>query len=532
MSAPETLCMPLMQDSSFQDQLSKIRVGIEKESLRVTSDNKMSMHEHPEGIGKALTHKFITTDFSEAQLEFITPATANMADSIQFLRNLHIFTARNLPRGEYFWNASMPPHLEGEESIRIAEYGNSNAARIKTLYRMGLAHRYGKTMQTISGIHYNFSLPEELWNMLQPASLREADPQYATNNGYLSLIRNIQRHGWLVLYLFGATPAIDSSYVQGRDVGLEPLGDETLIAPYGTSLRMSDLGYTSVVQGKLDIHFNSMEDYLEGLKAALDTSEDLYERIGVQTEGHYKQINTHQLQLENELYGSVRPKRNALPGERPITALCRRGIEYIELRSVDINPFLPVGIDEQEAMFFNVFLTYMALSESPSIDTAEQKQLNEQLQLVARFGRKEGLELPFYGKGVTLKEAGLMLLEKMRDLAKAFDEALGTEGAHEEALDAQLEKLKDSSLTPSAKVLAAVKEYGSHQAFIEAIAKTQTDHFKVLPMDKTQEKMLEAQVAQSRAAHSQKEQEQEVSFDKYLNAQSHYFCPPACHRKH
>ncbi|WP_310619783.1 glutamate--cysteine ligase [Flexibacterium corallicola] len=523
--------LPILNDPSVRASLAQIRVGLEKESLRVTEENLISLHDHPEALGKTLTHKYITTDFAEAQLEFITPANTNMAQSIQFLKDIHIFSSRRLPSGEFFWNASMPPNMSCDEEVRIAQYGKSNAARIKTLYRQGLANRYGKVMQTISGIHYNFSLPEDIWEAIAPQGSTAREMQHVRSDGYLSLIRNVQRHGWLVLYLFGATPALDKSYLKNKSTGLKSLGDDTLYAPYATSLRMSDLGYTSVVQGKLDIHFNSMADYLDGLRAALGTSEGIYEEIGVHEDGDYKQMNTHQLQLENELYGTVRPKRNALSNERPITALCRGGVEYIELRSVDINPFLPVGIDEQEAYFLNTFLTYLALAESEGLSPEEQRQLNDQLQLVAVEGRKPDLLLPADREGRTLKDAGLALLVQMRDLAKLMDEAHDSGRSHQDALEVQIAKLENPELTPSAKVLAGVKRYGSHQAFISALAKAQTDYFKVLPQDSARKSHLEAHVAQSRAAHEQIESAATESFENYLSHQAKYFCPPDCFRK-
>lgn len=523
--------LQMLTHTALRKSLAELYVGIEKEALRVTQTHRMSLQSHPEALGKTLTHKYITTDFSEAQLEFITPAAHSVSASLEFLKELHAFTARSLDDGEYMWNTSMPPEITCDEDIRIADYGSSNAGQIKTLYRKGLAHRYGKRMQTISGIHYNFSLSEDLWGFLHDQCGGGGSLQDFRSAGYLGLIRNLQRHGWLVLYLFGASPALHESYLPASHPTLKELGDHTLYGEHATSLRMSDLGYTSVVQGKLDIHYNSLCEYIEGLRGALATSEQQYEDIGVFEGGDYKQINTHQLQLENELYGSARPKRNTKDGERPIAALCRRGVEYIELRSLDINPLNPIGICEQQAHFLNTLLTHMTLAQSPCISSEEQALLNDQLRLVAWRGREPGLTLPAYGDGTTtLKDAGLQILEDMRYTAELMDEVYGETG-HVDALDAQIAKLKDPDLTPSAQILKAVKEKGSYSNFIADLSKNQTDHLKAMPLAEERRKFQEAMVSQSRAAYEQVEGNQaSPSFDHFLDAQNTEVLPPECQR--
>lgn len=514
---------------AVRNNLKKIRVGFEKESLRVNRDGHIAQTPHPADAGKALTNKYITTDFSEAQLEFITPAVQDMGDGIEFLKDIHRFTARAMGKDEFFWNASMPPMLLSDDDIPIATYGTCNAARIKTLYRKGLANRYGKRMQAISGIHYNFSLPDELWECMHARLGEGRSLQDFRSDGYLALIRNLQRHGWLLLYLFGASPAIDRSYLEHAPDNLEAWGADTLYGPHATSLRMSGIGYTSVVQGKLDIRFNNMTDYLDGLRAALDTSESLYEAIGVVDGDSYKQMNTRQLQLENELYGSVRPKRNAHDNERPITALCRRGVEYIELRSIDINPFLPVGIDVEQANFLNLFLTFMAFADSPQVSAKERDVLAERTRVVAEMGRKPGLQLPGFDQPTTIPAAAAELLPGLKDLAGLFDEVYGGT-AFADALAAQMAKVADPALTPSAKVVAEMKSYGSYQALIAALAEAQTTHFRAEPMDEASARQLEEQAEKSFKQWQKLEAEDITPFDQYLNAQAAYFCPPGCGR--
>ncbi|GHB41202.1 glutamate--cysteine ligase [Pseudovibrio japonicus] len=522
--------LKLLEQGAVRRGLAELRVGIEKEALRVGRDGFMSLRDHPDALGKTLTHKFITTDFSEAQLEFITPALHSVAESLEFLKELQAFAARRTDAGEYLWNASMPPEIASDESIRVAEYGTSNAAQIKTLYRKGLAHRYGKRMQTISGIHYNFSISDDLWRAFHGQCTSGGSLQDFRSAGYLGLIRNLQRHGWLVLYLFGASPAVDKSYLPAPHPTLSMLGEDTYYGEYATSLRMSDLGYTSVVQSELDIHYNSLCDYIEGLRGALATSVREYEQIGVAKEGDYKQINTHQLQLENELYGSARPKRNTEEGERPIAALCRRGVEYIELRSLDINPLTPIGICEQQAHFLNAFLTHLTLASSPCISAAEQQALNDQQRMVAWQGRVPSLVLPAYGTGgMELREAGHRLLDDMRITAEVMDDVYGGTG-HTDAVNAQAAKLDNPDLTPSAKILEGVKQKGSYTGFIAELSKNQSDHLKAMPLSGERLKFQEAMVSQSRAAYEQIEARAgEHNFDRFLDSQNATeVLPPEC----
>ena len=177
-------------------------------------------------------------------------------------------------------------------------------------------------MQTISGIHYNFSLPEPL-----------------SNDAYFALIRNFRRHSWLLLYLFGASPAVCASFVADRAHELERLSEDTFYLPYATSLRMGRLGYQSEAQSSLAVSYNSLESYAASLQDALTKPYPAYEAIGIRDGDDYRQLATSLLQIENEFYGTIRPKRVIRPGERPLHALRERGVEYVEVRLMDLDPF-------------------------------------------------------------------------------------------------------------------------------------------------------------------------------------------------
>ena len=142
--------------------LKGIQRGLERETLRVNADGTLATTGHPEALGSALTHKWITTDFAEALLEFITPVDGDIEHMLTFMRDLHRYTARNMG-DERMWPLSMPCYIAEGQDIELAQYGTSNTGRFKTLYREGLKNRYGALMQTISGVHYNFSLPMAFW---------------------------------------------------------------------------------------------------------------------------------------------------------------------------------------------------------------------------------------------------------------------------------------------------------------------------------------------------------------------------------
>ena len=238
-------CLKRFDLPEFKPEWGKFLRGIEKESLRVTAKGQLAQTDHPAGLGSALTHPYITTDFSEALIELITPATDSVEGCLDFLADLHTYTYSQMPRDERLWVSSMPCQLEGDDHIPLARYGSSNIGRMKTLYREGLGHRYGRVMQTVAGIHYNFSMPENFWAEYRAIRGSQDDLQTFQSRQYLHLIRNFHRHCWLLPYLFGASPAVNKSFPQGREHDLQEFDEVTLYKPYATALRMGNLGYKS-----------------------------------------------------------------------------------------------------------------------------------------------------------------------------------------------------------------------------------------------------------------------------------------------
>ena len=456
--------MSLERTSSLNERLRDLpraalvglRRGIEKESLRVRPDGMLATTPHPAPLGSALTHPFVTTDFSESQLELITGVHNSAEACLAELTEIHQIVYRAIG-AELLWCASMPCRLPADDEIPIGRFGTSNVGRTKSVYRTGLSHRYGRRMQTISGIHYNFSLPQEL-----------------SNDAYFALIRNFRRHSWLLLYLFGASPAVCSTFVAGREHELERLSDDSLYLPYATSLRMGRLGYQSDAQALLAVSYNSLEGYAASLQEAMTQPYPPYEAIGIRDGDHYLQLATTLLQMENEFYGTIRPKRRIRPGERPLHALRERGVEYVEVRLMDLDPFEPVGINTSTMRLLDCYLLYCLFSESPPDTPEELNAINRNKQRVASRGREPGLLLERGTKEVALVEWGAEVLTACAPIATALDNA-GATGAHREALAIALARLRDASLTPSARVLRAVKE-AYDNSFVRFVLAQSTRH--------------------------------------------------------
>jgi glutamate--cysteine ligase len=453
--------LSLLSQPEHLSLLANIQRGIEKEGLRCSSQGIISQKPHPKGLGSALTHESITTDYSEALLEFITPVFNSAHEALAYLDIAHRYTYSQLD-GEMIWPNSMPCILQGELSIPIAQYGDSNLGKLKHVYRHGLWHRYGRMMQCIAGIHYNVSMPKELWPLLfeqeHGRAAEEQELQDFISAKYFGLIRNFRRYAWLLFYLFGASPALCESFLNGREHKLQKLKQHTLYSPYATSLRMSDLGYQNSAQSDLTVCYNTLDSYAETLGQALTVPVKEYEAIGIQDEhGEYKQLNTNLLQIENEYYSDIRPKRVSRDGDKPLEALKKEGVEYIEVRCTDLNPFLPLGMDVPQLQFMDLFLTWCLLQPSPEVDGKEYGQIQRNHEKAVMEGRKPGLLLEQGDSEISLQQWGMELLDSMSSLAELMDKARG-HTFHRDTLSQQKLKLADSSLTPSAQILSTLQE--------------------------------------------------------------------------
>lgn len=497
------------------ESLRSIARGIEKESLRILPNGHLAQSPHPKALGSALTHPYITTDYSEALLEFITPAYSDPQAPLQFLTDIHRFIYENLDE-EKLWVNSMPCIMGNEDSIPIAQYGSSNSGQMKTIYRHGLWHRYGRLMQTIAGIHYNFSFPNSFWKLYQEQQKDSGPLQDFIDTGYFNLIRNFQRYNWLPIYLFGASPAVCASFLRDRKHNLESTATHTLFKPYATSLRMSDLGYQNNAQSGLIICYNKLDSYVETLNRAIRTPHSDYEQIGVKVDGQYKQLNSNILQIENEYYGSIRPKRTTERGERPTLALKRRGVEYIEMRCVDLNPFQPIGIDQTQMNFLDLFALYCLLIDSPQLNPQEQQRIKHNLNTVVLEGRHTGSPLTIGEQTQTIKQWGIQLCEEMEAIAAMLDDTYQTD-QYTHSLQIQKDKFIEPDATPSAQILNQIaKEQSSFYHFAMDRALEHEQYFKSQPLDEVTRKQFQQWSQESLEQQEHLEAADFISFEKYL----------------
>ena len=522
MSVFEQRLAILQQDARYQ-LLRGIRRGIEKESLRVTPEGQLAQTAHPSALGSALKHPNITTDFSEALLEFITPACSTMQEALAWLHRIHIYTDSVLrQQDEKIWAASMPCVLGDDSNIPLAQYGTTHAARMKTAYREGLGHRYGRSMQAIAGIHYNVSFPEDFWLLLQQQENDHGALQDFKTRRYFDLIRNFRRHLWLLLYLFGASPALCASFVQGRQHNLQALTErsDSLHLPFATSLRMGGLGYQSNAQAAMMVCYNSLPSYIQTLKKGLITPYAPYEKIGVRdANGHYRQLSANLLQIENEFYSTIRPKRVARSGETPIRALHERGVEYIEVRCMDLDPYLPLGMDIHAAAFIETFLLWCLLSDSPLTDEEEYVQLARNQAVVVERGRDPHLLL---SDGCDLRSVSswaAVLMGDMMRCAQLLDQAYGVD-SYSCSVVQQQNTLQNSSLTPSARVLEDIRTQNkSFTQFANDMSAQHALYYKDHSLTQDQQRYFE-EMAQSSLQQQQSLEAAvpAVSFEDYLAA--------------
>ncbi len=525
MSAPQGLSQDLLAAFATADNNASLRGilrGLEKESLRVTPTGTLAQTDHPEALGSALTHPHITTDYSEALLEFITEPFADVEPLLKQLDNIHRYTYSQLaPNHERLWPASMPCTLGSDNEIPVARYGSSNSGTMKTIYRIGLGHRYGRAMQTIAGIHYNFSLPDEFWSLLQAQSQtgNQQSLQDFKTERYFGLIRNFRRNFWLLIYLFGASPAVCSCFVKNRNHQLQPFpfAEQTHYLPFATSLRMGDLGYQSDAQKSLVVNYNNLSDYLKTLCGAITQSHPAYEHLGVKdSDGNYQQLNTSLLQIENEFYSSIRPKRTTERGETALQALRLRGVEYVEVRCVDLNPYEPLGITSEQMQVMDAFLLYCLLSDSPQTDAREFYQGQENQKRIVNQGREPNLELLRGDDSITMRSWAQEIIAGSLACAALLDQAK-TGNQYQQSVQQQLAKLENPALTPSARVLRDMQEkQQSFYAHTLQLAEQHRAWFATRPLDEKGYAEFATMGEKSLQEQAALEQRQQVSFDEYL----------------
>jgi glutamate--cysteine ligase len=496
------------------------RKGVEKESLRVTPDGSLAHTPHPKALGSALTNEHITTDFSEALIELVTPAFTQSWELLQYLLDLHQFVYRHLS-DELLWATSMPCAIDGDDGVPLAQFGSSNVGRMKTIYRNGLGLRYGRMMQAISGVHFNYSFPAGFWEAFAAARESRDTGQKFISASYFDLLRNYRRYGWIVLYLFGVSPVVCKSFLRGRDMGLRELTPGTLYEPYATSLRMSDIGYRNRNQADLSVSVNSLDEYVRDLTRAISTPHPPYEALGVKVKGpngdEYRQLNANILQIENEYYSFIRPKRVARSGERPTKALQRAGVEYVEVRALDVSAFDPVGVNQNKLRFLEAFLALCVLKDSPLIASSEEARLDENHVTVARRGREPGLVLWRDDREIPMREWARELLDSMTGLCEMLDEGDPLR-PYRNALAVQTAKLENVALTPSARLLNELQS--TNESFFEQASRMSMLHkeyfLEMYPPNEARLAEFAAEAEESLGRQRRLETGNQEPFDSYL----------------
>ena len=501
------------------EDILAITRGIEKESLRVTPKGTLSQKNHPIGLGASLTHRFITTDFAESLPELITPPVQGIDQLLKYLHEIHYFTYQHLG-DEMLWPMSMPGPIAAESDIRIAEYGKSHSAKMKEIYRHGLAMRYGKWMQAIAGLHYNFSLPESLLAKWQQALGDTSEQLDFTSSQYMGMCRRFLATQWLLPYLFGASPiAAESSLVHQHPQCLTQFSADTWGSFTATSLRMSPVGYQNDAQGGIVIDFSDTQGYAKSLLEATQTPYPPFTELGVKTsDGQYLQLNDSVIQIENEYYSTIRPKQIATRCERPAMALIHRGVAYIEVRILDLDPFSPVGITEDTIRFMDVFMIWCLLTALPSICQTDCQQAKDNLAKVILQGLDPEVQLSDCTKNaVPLVALAEPIAEELSAVATLLDQCLGAKD-YTHAVSKVLSRIHHSKETLASRLLNALEAHnGSVQSLGMDLAGQHREVFKNYQSDQEIQAILQQEVASSIAAKEALEAKQCCqSFEDFL----------------
>ena len=491
-----------LKDKGFFENI-EISRGIEKESLRVKNNAQLSQSNHPKELGSPLTNKFITTDFSEALIELVTPTFNSVDEVYEFLLDLHIFTANAMESDEVLWSNSMPCFIGDESEIRVAEYGSSNIGKLKNIYRKGLRVRYGSIMQCVAGIHYNFSIDDESLRLFNKDLNKETKSDI-----YLGLIRNFKRNFWFLLYFFGASPIFDKSFVSGRNHSIKNTNKSDLYDEYATSLRMSEVGYQSYHQKALDIKYNSLDSFIESLKKGIFEEYEVFKSLGLYDENNERQqISSGILQIENELYDSIRPKRKGASETRPIELLSTQGIEYVEVRGIDLSPNTLTGISKSEMRLLDVFLIHCLITESQSVSQSEYDEMNNNYVTAIHSGSDLDQKLSFNGSELSIRNKISNISDELLMIAKELN-----------SIDPEFEKSVSDCLNLENKSRQLLNNIlGSENSFTENILQESIDKMNSLKGAKLKnETILENERFASIELHKEIEAKKGVELNKYV----------------
>ncbi|MGL5989977.1 bifunctional glutamate--cysteine ligase GshA/glutathione synthetase GshB [Cetobacterium sp.] len=373
--------------------IKKGNFGIEKESLRVKENGELCITEHPKVFGDKLKHPFITVDFSESQIEMITPVQKSVESAYNFLKNIHEVVSINL-KDEYLWSQSVPPILPEDSKIPVAKFENNKELEE---YRQKLGEKYGRKKQLLSGIHFNFSFDDEFLKELYELSSSNLSLKDFKNEIYLKISRNYFKYGWIVIYLLGASPVVHETYLQNCIDKMKKFTEDTYYFENIVSFRNSSCGYRN--KDEFYVNYESVNKYVNSLKGLID-----------------KNV----ISSPKEYYSPIRLKTKNT--KEILNELESNGIDYLEFRSIDLNPFSKIGIEKLDLKFLHIFILFLFLKEEEEFTEKDYFRYLKNQELLANNGNSKDFKLICCEDTETSpKDYSLMILESIEKELRDID---------------------------------------------------------------------------------------------------------------
>ena len=438
----------IIRSHNLSLDIKKGNFGIEKESLRVKENGELAITPHPKIFGDKIKNPFITVDFSESQLELITPAEKSVKEAYNFLKNIHEIVSINL-KEEYLWSQSVPPILPNENEIPIAKFPNNKDLEI---YREKLAEKYGRKKQLLSGIHFNFSFDdeflEELYNLLKP----NAEFKKFKNSVYLKISRNYFKYGWIIIYLLGASPVVHETYLKKCLDRMKKYSEDTYYFEDIVSFRNSSCGYRN--KDDFFVNYDSVDSYINSLNRLIEE----------------KKISS-----PKEYYSPIRLKTKKT--KEILNELKNNGVDYLEFRSIDLNPFSEIGVEELDLEFLHLFILFLYLKEDETFTEKDYFRYLKNQELLANNGNSKDFKLICCeDTEISPKEYSLILID---EIEKELKDILAFTEKDRKILEFQRNKILSKSLYTE-RILKGIKEKGFVNFHID-LAKKSLEEIKHKP---------------------------------------------------
>lgn len=425
------------------DDLERGSYGIEWEGLRVDKEGNLSLRPHPEIFGNKLSNPYITTDFSESQIEIITPAFDTIDEAFSFFSFMADLVNGSLPDDEYLWFQSLPCILPESSKIPIAKYKGRELAEESMAYRRGLAKKYGLRKQLISGIHFNFSFKEEMIeklyeNIILNDSLKANPISYKEfkNNLYLKIARNYIRYVWLIIYLTGCSVAAHETFTpECTDLMEKSDNKGSFYSERGPSFRNASCGYKNLEHLYPD--YSSVKGFTNSVNSFIE-------------EGKLSQAK--------ELYTQIRLKPKN-PQEL-LNSLDDDGIQYIEIRTLDINPFYKCGLIKKDMDFLHLFIIYLLIAEESDYENWQEDAIYNE-EMTAESAYDPDMRLLKDGEEISLEHWGLSILDEMDVMCKTL--GIGNQSI----LNSMRRRIVDPNLTYGKRLVKLIKEEGYIESQLE-----------------------------------------------------------------